>query len=144
MQTPYDSALRVQRRAMDAIRLSLLTELSREHAIDASCAALDIQMKHELTVAASDWQTTAYPYVAHQRTERRKLEHDRLGIEANLGHLRGAAMEACGLMQAIAGAAAGYSYGRIRDETAAEQVRADDFAGTRIAAFRPQLAFTGR
>lgn len=137
MQTPYDSALRVQRRALDAIRLSLLAELAREQAVDAERTALDRRMADEAGVAASDWEVMGHPYVAYQRARRRRLEHDQRGIDASLSRLRGAAMEACGLMQAISGAATGYAAGRIREEAGTEQAHADDFAGARMAARRP-------
>lgn len=134
MQTPFDRAARVQRRALDAIRLSLLAELAREQAVAAEGARLDHQISHEASVAGADWRTSAHPYLTRQRARRRGLDDEGQRIDAALGQLRAAAMEACGQMQAIAGAAAGFAADHRRQEMVNDQARADDFAGTRISA----------
>ena len=140
MKTPFDSALRVQARAMDAIRLSLFAEVAKEFAIEAEREVLAASMRREAAIAASNWQVTAHPYGQYQRAERRRLDADHRGIKASLGTLRDAAMDACGQMQAITDAATGFTTGQHQREANAEQAHADDFAGTRIAGHRRQLS----
>jgi hypothetical protein len=144
MKTPFDSALRVQTRTMNAIRLMLLAELAREHVIEAESAALAASMRSEARVAAVNWQIGAHPYGQYQRTERLRLDTDRRRTHANLDVLRVAAMDACGQMQAITEAAAGFAIDRRRQEAGAEQAQADDFAGARFNARQRQSASLSR
>jgi hypothetical protein len=127
MKMPFDSALRVQARNMNAIRLSLLAEIVRENVVESERAALAASMRREASVAAVDWQITAHPYGQYQRTERKRLDNDRCGIDASLEILRSSAMNACGQMQAITQAAAGFANDRRRHEASAEQAQSDDF-----------------
>jgi hypothetical protein len=144
MKTPFDSALRVQARTMNAIRLSLLAELAREHLVEAESAAVAASIRREASVAAIDWQLTAHPYGQYQRTQRQRLENDRRGIHANLERLRGSAMDACGQMQAITEAAAGFADDRRRQEAGTEQAQSDDFSGARFNTRKRQSAFSSR
>lgn len=144
MKTPYDSALRVQKRAIDAIRVSLHLELARELAVEVESSALALNMREEATVAALDWQVLAHPYVARQRAERSRLDDDRRRIDISLNSLRGAAMEACGQMQAMAGAATAFATDCMHREASAEQAQSDDFAGARISNYRRPSGCAGR
>ncbi|MBC7583222.1 MAG: hypothetical protein H7316_05680 [Tardiphaga sp.] len=144
MKNPYDPALRVQRRAIDAIRLSLLAEIAREQAVAAEAAVLDVRIAREVSVAGSDWQISPHAYVQRQQARRRSLDDEGRTIETALGRLRDGAMTACGQMQAIGGAATAFVAECLRHEMVTEQARADDFAGTRIAAARHQPAFARR
>jgi hypothetical protein len=133
MPSPFESALRVNQRTLDTIRLSLLAELAREHVVQADLERVDASIAVEASIAASNWQFTAHPYGQRQRADRARLEKDRVGIEARLGGLRDATMEACGQMHAIAEAAADYAASARQRDARSEQALADDFAGTRIA-----------
>jgi len=144
MQSPYDSALRVQRRTLDSIRLSLIQELASERAIEADIAALDERMLEEATVAAGNWQLMSHPYAQRQRDGRAHLAKDRASTDVSLTRLRVATMEACGQMQAIAEASAAFIADRHQRLARSEQAQADDFAGARISAHRRSLVFAGR
>jgi hypothetical protein len=144
MKTPFDSALRVQARTLNAIRLSLLAEIAREHLVEAEQAALAVSIRREASVAAVDWQLCAHPYGQHQRTQRQRLDNDRRGIHASLETLRGAAMDACGQMQAITEAATGFANDLRRREAGAEQAQSDDFSGARFNARQKQSAFSAQ
>lgn len=133
MQTPYDSALRIQQRAMDGIRLSLLVEAARDRALTEERNALDSDFEHESAVAAMNWQVGAHPYGQRVRARRVGLDNDRRAVDIRLNRLRDAAMEACGQMLAITEAAAGFKSDRRRREGAAEQASADDLNGARRA-----------
>ena len=144
MKTPFDPVLRVQARTMNAIRLSLLAEIAREHLVDAEQAALAASIRREASVAAVDWQLSAHPFGQYQRTQRQRLDNDRRGIDASLETLRGAAMDACGQMQAITEAATGFANDRRRREAGAEQAQSDDFSGARFNARQRLSASSGR
>lgn len=133
MATPFDSALRVQRRAMDAIRLSLLAEAVREAEVHAQVRALGVHIIEEHAVAAGDWQLTAHPYGARLRERATRLNTERRGIDARLDSLRDEALAACGQLQAITQAAACYGAATRRQVLATEQAQADDISGGRAA-----------
>lgn len=133
MQTPFDSALRIQQRAMDAIRLSLLVETARDQALADERDALNTDFERESAIAAINWQVGVHPYGQRVRARRAGIENDRRAVDGRLDRLRGAAMEACSQMVAITEAAAGFASDRARREGAAEQARADDLNGSRSA-----------
>jgi hypothetical protein len=143
MPSPYESVRRIQQRALDTIRLSLLAELASEQAVASDLASLDSRMSSEASLAASNWQLTAHPYNQRQRADRARLEQDRSGIDVRLGRLRNSMMDACGQMQAIVDAAAGFNDRQKAQEASAEQRQADDFSGTRIAASSRQVFTAG-
>lgn len=139
MQTPFDPALRIQRRALDAIRISLLAEAARELALSDQLSVLESDLEREGTIAAMDWQVGAHPYGQRVRARRVALEKDRSTVDGRLQRLRGAAMEACGQMLAITDAASGFTTDLRRREAAADQAHVDDLNGTR----RPSRHDTG-
>lgn len=139
MHNPFERVAKVQRRALDAIRLELLAELAREQMVAAEGARLEQRVRHEAAVAAGNWQVPAYPYIDRQQARRRLLDVEARSIDARLDSLRAAAMEACGQMQAVTGAAADFAAEHRRGEMTSEQGGADDFAGTRLVARRPRI-----
>lgn len=136
MHTPFDSALRVQKRAMDAIRLSLLSELAREQALTELRIELDSTIAREAAIAASNWQVGAHPYSHRLRSKRVRLEHEHRDCDAKIDGLRNEAMEACGQMVAINSAARAYVATSNQRMVAAEQAQADDLGGARHARAR--------
>jgi hypothetical protein len=133
MPTPFDSALRVQRRALDAIRLSLLAEAVREAEVRAHLLALDQHIADEQAVAAGDWRLAAHPYGARLRDHAARLDGERAGIDASLSGLRDAALVASGQMQAVADAAGAYRASLARASRASEQNDADEIFAARAA-----------
>lgn len=131
MQTPFDSVLRLQQRALETIRRSLIAETAHQMAIESERTALETALARESAVAASDWQVGAHPYGQRLRARRSGLDDDRRGSDARLDRLRDAAMEACGQNQAVTGAANDFTSKRRRHESAAEQAQADDLVGAR-------------
>ena len=146
MQTPFDPALRVQQRALDAIRIALLAETACEQALIDERSALDSDLDRENAIAAMDWQIGAYPYGQRVRARRTAIEQDRSAVDGRLQQLRGVAMEACGQMLAITGAANGFANEFRRREAATDQAHLDDLNGARSSchhdAKRRSLAMT--
>ncbi len=133
MATPFDTALRVQRRSMDAIRLSLLAEAVREAEVRAQVRELGVHIVEERAVAAGDWQLAAHPYGARLRDRAARLVADGRGIDARIDGLRGEALAACGQLQAITQATESYDVAARRHQNATEQAQADDISGGRAA-----------
>lgn len=131
MQTPFDPALRIQQRALDAIRISLLAETACEQALADERDAIDSDLNREAAIAAMDWQVGAHPYGLRIRARRIALERDRCAVDDRLQRLRDAAMNACGQLVAITGAASGFAGDARRRETAADQSLVDDLVGAR-------------
>lgn len=129
MQTPFDPALRIQQRALDAIRISLLAETARELALADERNALDAELDRETAIAATNWQVGAHPYGQRVRARRIALEKDRRAVDGRLQRLRGAAMEACGQMLAITEAATNFATDLRRRENASDLAHVDDLNG---------------
>ncbi len=137
MSTPFDSALRVQRRALDAIRLSLLAEAVRAAEVRAHLMALDQHLADEQAVAAGDWRLAAHPYGARLRDHAARLGSESAGIGASIAGLRDAALAASGQLQAVDQAAGHYRASLARAARAREQNEADEgFAGRAARALR--------
>ena len=131
MQTPFDPALRIQQRALDAIRISLLAETACEQALADERNALDADFERESAIASMNWQIGAHPYGQRVRARRVALDKDCRAVDGRLQRLRGAAMEACGQMLAITEAASGFASVFQRREAAADQAHVDDLNGAR-------------
>lgn len=140
MPTPYDSVLRIQKRAMDAIRLSLLVETMREQELAQEHAELETDLVREAAIAANDWQVGAHPYSQRLRTRRAGLESDRRLVDARMVVLRDSAMAACGEMVATTSAASDFAKEALRRQSAAEQAHLDDLSGVRFASSRRVVA----
>jgi hypothetical protein len=137
MSTPFDSALRVQRRALDAIRLSLLAEAVRAAEVRAHLLALDQHLADEQAVAAGDWRLAAHPYGARLRDHAARLGSESAGIVSGIAGLRDAALAASGQLQAVDQAAGQYRASLARAARAREQNEADEgFAGRAARALR--------
>jgi hypothetical protein len=125
--TPFDTALRIQRREVDAMRISISVEVERVTQLETQGRALEAQSREEIMAAA------ALPFPTDAWAERMKREQIRINeaaclAQARLGQLRAQAVEAYGTMRAIESAAE-----RHRDEAesavaAAEQAGIDDIA----------------
>lgn len=129
--TPFDTALRVQRREVDAVRLSISVEVERITTIETQCRAHDARMveeralAHALPIASEAWAD-------RMRTERKRMNDAAILAEARLRHLRAKATEAYGTMRAIEGAAERYQDEADRLAAGAEQSAADDLAAARF------------
>jgi hypothetical protein len=134
MKTPYDSALRVQQRAIDAIRVRIGDAADEQAALVDACAEVDATLDRERGVSAGDWTLASHAYLRRMRRTRTRIEHDRDRIDGVLDGLRDDIVSAYAPLRAIEGAVERFGAATRHGEATAEQARADDFSGARIAA----------
>lgn len=125
--TPYDTALRVQRREVDALRLSISVEAARLTTIEAERLDIEQSGRQERAVAATLPFTTD-AWERRMRADRARLDQEVAHAVANLAMLRAKASAAYGTVRAIEIAAEGYSDQQARAAASAEQASADDLA----------------
>ncbi|WP_448661403.1 hypothetical protein ACG3SL_12170 [Sphingomonas sp. CJ20] len=129
--TPFDTALRVQRREVDAVRVSISVEIDHITALETRTRAHEITVReeralaHALPIASDAW-------TARMRAERARMQDAALLAEARLRRLRDQAVEAYGTMRAIETAADRHRAEEERIAAGAEQAAADDLAASRF------------
>jgi flagellar biosynthesis chaperone FliJ len=145
MKTPYCTALKVQRREVDQLRISIGVEVSRVTQIETQQVRLQDAVSTERVLAAEAWTVPTNSYFQRMRTEREQLEHDRKMADAKLDQLRAQAREAYGSLMAVESAATGYREQASKLIEAAEQVAVDDRAAADfVRAVRLVRAANGR
>ena len=133
MRTPYDSALRAQRRDMDDLRAAIGDAAGRAAEADLQRQAVCDAMARESRLAAGDWTFSPALYFARARTERERLDAARRLADTELAVLRQKAAERYGALRALEGAADGYREQALRDVDQAQQAAVDDIVGGRFA-----------
>jgi len=133
--TPFDTALRVKRREVDAVKVSISVEIETITTLDQQTLAHEIRMREERALALT------VPVASDAWRLRMKAERARLDQQAQLANvrlttLRAQAVEVYGTMRAIEGAA-----GRFKDEAervaaGAEQAMIDDIAAAKLVIAR--------
>lgn len=129
--TPFDTALRIQRREVDTVKVSISVEVERITSLEAQGRAHMERARAERALAAS------LPFASDAWAARMKSEQIRIAeatylAQARLGQLRAQAVEAYGTMRAIEGAAGRYQDEVDRTAAAAEQAGIDDIAAARF------------
>jgi hypothetical protein len=129
--TPFDTALRVHRREVDAVKVSISVEVERITTLEAQTRAHDATLREERALAC------ALPFASDAWTARMKAQRARLDeaaylAQARLVRLRDKAIEAYGTMRAIEGAAERYENEAERTIELAEQSAIDDIAAARF------------
>lgn len=131
MTTPLDPALRLQRRALDTLRLSLAAEAAVEAALAAEAQALARTAADEAALAAGDWRLSAHPYARRLQARRADVAAAGEASTARLSGLRRAALDACGQLVAMTGVADALRAEQDRMAAGREQAAADDRAAGR-------------
>ena len=129
--TPFDTALRIHRREVDAVKVSIGVEVERIATIDAVSRAHDARM-HEERALAYALPFSSDAWTARMKADRARLREAASAAEARLGQLRAQAVEAYGTMRAIEGAAERYEAEAERTAALAEQGAIDDLAAARF------------
>jgi hypothetical protein len=129
--TPFDTALRVQRREVDAVKVSISVEVERITTIESQARMHDARMLQERALASS-LPIASDAWTARMKAERARLDEAAHLAQAKLGRLRAQAVEAYGTMRAIEGAAGRYEDEAERTIALAEQSAIDDIAAARF------------
>ncbi|MDP5280337.1 hypothetical protein Q9Q95_15515 [Sphingomonas sp. DG1-23] len=129
--TPFDTALRVQRREVDAVKVSISVEVERINTLETQTRSHDARMLQERALAYS-LPFASDAWTARMKAERARLDEAAYLAQARLGRLRAQAVEAYGTMRAIEGAAERYEDEAERTIALAEQNAIDDIAAARF------------
>lgn len=137
--TPFDTALRIQRREVDTVKVAIGAEVERIATIESHTVAHDARMSEERALAY-DLPFASDAWVAKMKAQRNQLREAATHAEARLGQLRDQAIEAYGTMRAIEGAAERYRDEAERTAALAEQGAIDDLAAARFLQARRKAA----
>lgn len=129
--TPFDTALRVHRREVDAVKVSISIEVERITTLEAQSRAHAERAREERALAAS-LPIASDAWAARMKYERIRINEAAHLAQARLGQLRAQAVEAYGTMRAIEGAAERYQNEVDRTAATAEQTGIDDIAAARF------------
>ena len=129
--TPFDTALRVQRREVDAVKVSISVEVERITTLETQTRTHDARMLQERALANS-LPIASDAWTARMKAERARLDEAAYHAQAQLERLRAQAVEAYGTMRAIEGAAERYEDDAERTVALAEQAASDDISAARF------------
>lgn len=133
MSGRFETAIRVQRRQVDEIRLSIGVEIERARLIQEARVQVEEAMARERALVFARSMISGEAWLARARAERERLANEEKLAEARLNQLRARAREVYGTMRAIEEAARRDREEAVRQADAAEQAALDDLAATRFA-----------
>jgi hypothetical protein len=129
--TPFDTALRVQRREVDTVKVSISETITTITTITHQTNAHDIRMREERALAATV-PIASDAWTLRMKADRARLDHQAQLAQVRLTHLRGKAVEAYGTMRAIEGAADRFKDEAERVAATAEQAQIDDITAAKL------------
>lgn len=132
MKTPFDGAIRLQRREIDEMRVAINVQVERLVTIETAQVDTDAVMRRERDIAGEELLLSSHAYMARMHAERRRLAEDRAVVDVQLTQLRTRATATYGMSKAIEDAARNYCEEQLQAEATAEQARLDDQATTRF------------
>lgn len=145
MKTPYDSAMRIQQREIDDVRVSINIQVNQLVQVESSLDAAERAVAREGASAAQDPMMSSYAYITRMRAERARLDADRKAAGQQLDRLRVQAANAYGSLSAMETAADRHRADQIRTAESAEQSRIDDFAAIGfLRARRARTSWSGK
>ncbi|HUD95471.1 hypothetical protein [Sphingobium sp.] len=128
MKTPYDTAMRVQRREIDAMGVAINVQVNLLNQIETAHDETRASIQREADVAAGDLGLSSHAYMERIRAEQQRLTRDGAVQSARLDQMRGKAAAAYGAFRAIEVAAEGFRDDANRRTANAEQAGLDDSA----------------
>ena len=139
MKTPYDAAMRVQRREIDAMSVAINVQVNLLNQIDQAREEVRTSIIREADVAAADLSMSSHAYMERVRAEQVRLARDSAMQGARLDQLRTKAASAYGAFRAIEVAAEGFVEAATRSSANAEQAAIDDGAAVAFLKARRTL-----
>lgn len=133
--TPFDTALRVHRREVDALKASISTEVDRIATLDTKARAHEATLRAERALAYS-MPFASDAYTARMKAERVRLDEAASNAQIRLNALRTQTVEVYGTMRVIEGAAERFQDDAERTAAVAEQGAIDDIAAAKFIAAR--------
>lgn len=141
MTTPFDTALRVQRREVDAMKVSISIEIENISTLTSQTQAHEIRMREERALSALV-PIASDAWTSRMKAERSRLDHQSRLAQMRLIQLRAQAVQAYGTMRAIEGAADRFKDEAERLAAGAEQASIDDIAAAKLVRARRNRART--
>ncbi|MBT0670564.1 hypothetical protein HT136_19535 [Novosphingobium profundi] len=140
MKTPYDAALRLRQREIDAVSERIARATGDLDRIETESRALDAAMRREAALAGGEHRLAlaSNAYFARKRRERVLLGEQAVHTHRLLDSLREEAVEALGSLRAIEGAATEFRTEAEREIARGEQGEADDRAALDFMTARRQ------
>ncbi len=132
MKTPFDGAIRIRRREIDEMRVTISVQVNRLVEIEAEQTEADAALHRERTVASEDVLLSSHAYIARMQAERERLAQDQAAVDAHLTQLRAKAVDAYGAFKAITSAAETYQDEMAQAAASAEQGHLDDLAAANL------------
>ena len=105
MRTPFDTALRVQHRAVETIRVAISLEIAKQGDLEQVEGRLVDQVRSETALAARFALPASSEWLARMRARRHQLRGEVEASGVRVAALRAKAAEAYGAMRAIEDAA---------------------------------------
>ncbi len=134
--TPYDAALRIAERKLDAVRTAIGLIVAELERIEHARIAIETSLTREAELASRDHRLTTEHFFVHARDQHQQLVGARAAAHLQLEALRRKAVADYGAQVALEGAAAEFREAADRARDAAEQSALDDRIGARHAARR--------
>jgi len=134
--TPYDAALRIAERKLDAVRTAIGLIVAELERIEHARIAIETSLTREAELASRDHRLTTEHFFVHARDQHQQLVGARAAAHVQLEALRRKAVADYGAQVALEGAAAEFRAAADRARDAAEQSALDDRIGARHAARR--------
>ncbi|NWK98907.1 hypothetical protein DM806_25235 [Sphingobium lactosutens] len=141
MKTPYDTAMRVQRREIDAMGVAINVQINLLNQIETARDEAHASIQREADVAAGDLGLSSHAYMERIRAEQQRLKRDGAVQNARLDQMRGKAAAAYGAFRAVEVAAEGFREDANRRSANAEQAGVDDSAA--VAFLKSRRALRG-
>ncbi|WP_298675517.1 hypothetical protein [uncultured Sphingomonas sp.] len=135
--TPFDTALRLYRRQIDAIKVSITVEMERISTLTARTEAHEVVWREE-QAAARALPFASDAWAARMRQERSRIDAARSEAQTRLEQLRRDASAAYGTMRSIETAAERWQDDATRTAALAEQAGIDDLSAARAARYEPR------
>lgn len=140
MKTPFDTALRVQKREVEAVRRLISTQISAKSAIDSESEAQHLRLGEEARISAALGMPQCAAWLIAARDRRDALARQAAQAEGELTRLRALASDAYGAMHATSNAAARFRDSAEQAAAATEQAALDDLAAAALGRSRRALA----
>lgn len=133
MRTPYCTAVRLRRRAVDQLRQAIADMAEQVALLDSRAAELRKTVEVERRLASNFGRLPDDLYFRRMRLEHERLLRERAAAEHQLERLRKDARDSFGSLRALEDAADRFRHDEEQRVAAAEQAAADDRAATIFA-----------
>lgn len=128
MKTPYDAALRLRQRELDAMSEQIARVSGDLDRIGQQGAAVEEAIRKEESLVSGDYTLSAAAYFTRMRAQRAQLAQNAQDTGRALDKLRGETVETLGSLRAIESAVANYRTEVEREIARGEQATMDDTA----------------